>query len=79
MPPSRAIRVWATLEAVLEQPNGKSTTTHTPVAVPSHRGAAISTDAGLTQTVLQPYLIPFSTSRRISSGVNSGLSTEWST
>jgi len=63
-------------DAVLEQPNGKSTTTHIPVPVPAHRGAAISTEAGLMQTVLQPYPMPCSTSRRISLGVNSGFSTE---
>lgn len=34
-----AILIWATFDSVLEHPNGKSTTTHTPVSVPAHSGA----------------------------------------
>ncbi len=60
----------------MEQPNGKSTTTHTPVLVSAQSGPAIPIDAGLMQTVLQPYAMPAATSRRMSSGVKSGLSTE---
>ncbi len=54
MPPARAASVWATFDSVLEAPNGKSTTTQIPVRVPEQRGAAISMDAGLMQTVLHP-------------------------
>jgi len=53
MPAASTTLVWATFDSVLDAPNGKSTTTQTPVAVPVQSGLAISTAPGLMQTVLQ--------------------------
>ena len=75
-PAATTSRAWATREAVLDNPNGKSMTTQTPVLVPAHSGWARGIAAGLIQTVRHPSCTPLPTSRWISSGVNSGLSTE---
>ncbi|MGL5860630.1 MAG: hypothetical protein ACRCY9_05170 [Phycicoccus sp.] len=77
-PAASTSTLWAMRDDVVDEPKGKSTTTHIPVSVPAVSGAAISMAVGLMHTVRQPYLTPFATSRAISSWSNSGLRTEWS-
>src|SRR5215471_20519880 len=63
---------------VVDNPKGKSHTTHILVSVPRVSSAAISMEAGLIQTVAQPKSIPSWMYFLRSAWVNSGLRTDWS-